>query len=85
MAEAVYILCAITCIACAALLLRSYLRTRTRFLMWSSAGFTGLSINNILLLVDLMVVPSIDLQPWRTLAALIAVTVLVVGLILESR
>jgi hypothetical protein len=37
------------------------------------------------LLVDLMVVPSIDLQPWRTLAALIAVTVLVVGLILESR
>jgi len=85
MAEAVYILCAITSIFCAGLLLRSYVRTRTRFLMWSSLGFTGLALNNILLLLDLMVVTNVDLQLWRTLAALLAVSVLTVGLILEAK
>ncbi len=85
MAEAVYILCAITSISCAVLLLRSYLRTRTRFLMWSSLGFTGLALNNLLLLIDLMVVTDVDLQPWRTVTALLAVSVLVVGLILEAK
>lgn len=85
MAEAVYILCAITSITCAVLLLRSFLHTRTRFLMWSSIGFTGLALNNILLLVDLMVVTDVDLQLWRTSAALLAVSVLVIGLILEAK
>lgn len=85
MAETVYVLCALTSIACAVLLLRSYLRSRTRFLMWASAGFIGLALNNILLFIDLMVVTEVDLQLWRTSSALIAITVLVVGLILEAK
>lgn len=85
MAEAVYILCAITSILCAVLLLRSYVRTRTRFLMWSSLGFCGLALNNILLLLDVLVADTPDLQFWRSLAALLGVGVLVIGLILESK
>lgn len=85
MAETVYVLCAITSITCAVLLLRSYLRSRTRFLMWSSAGFVGLALNNLLLLVDLTVVTHIDLQVFRAAAALLGMTVLVVGLILEAK
>lgn len=85
MAETVYVLCTITSIACAVLLLRSYLHSRTRFLMWSSAGFVGLAINNIFLFLDLLVVVDVDLQIWRSLAALLAVSVLVVGLVLEAK
>ena len=39
MAETVYILCALTCMACAVLLLRGYRRSRARFLLWSSICF----------------------------------------------
>ncbi len=84
MAETVYVLCAITSIACAVLLLRSYRLNRTRLLMWSSAAFVGLAINNVLLFVDLLIVVDVDLMFWRTLAALIAITVLVIGLIIEG-
>lgn len=83
--EIVYLLCAITSVACAVLLLRSYRRERSRLLMWSTVAFTGLAANNILLFVDLAVVPGVDLVFWRTLTALLAVTVLVVGLIVETR
>jgi hypothetical protein len=85
MAEAVYVLCTITSVTCAVLLLRSYLRSRTRFLMWSSAAFVGFAINNIFLFVDLMVVVDVDLQLWRSAAALAALGVLVVGLVLEVK
>jgi hypothetical protein len=84
-AQLVYLLCAATSVVCASLLLRSYLRNRTRLLMWSSISFVGLAINNILLFVDLAVVPDVDLSLWRATTALLAVMVLVVGLILESR
>ena len=52
MAEAVYILCAVTSLACAALLIRGYLRSRTRFLLWSSLCFAALAVNNLLLFLD---------------------------------
>jgi hypothetical protein len=35
MAAVIYSLCALTCIACAVLLLRSYGRTRFRMLFWA--------------------------------------------------
>jgi uncharacterized protein DUF5985 len=84
MASLVYLLCAITSLICASLLLRSYLANRTPLLFWSSLCFIGLALNNILLFVDLVIVPTIDLSLYRTLCALIGVFVLVFGLIWEN-
>ncbi len=85
MAEAVYLLCAVTSVVCAWLLYRGYRANRTRLLFWSSLCFVGLALNNILLFVDLVLVPSIDLSLMRTSAALCAVVALVTGLIWESK
>ena len=66
MAEAVYVLCALTSIVCAVMLVMAYRRSRSRLLLWSSLCFVGLAANNVLLLVDLILVPSVDLSLWRT-------------------
>ena len=80
----VYALCAITSGACAWLLLRGYLRKRVRLLLWSGLCFAGLTINNILLFIDVRVLPDVDLSVWRTIPAVIAVIVLVIGLVWET-
>jgi hypothetical protein len=85
MAEAVYILCSLTSLACTILLLRGYLRSRVSLLLWSSLCFLGLTISNILLFVDLVLVPYIDLSIWRSLVTLIALIVLIYGLIWDAR
>jgi hypothetical protein len=85
MAEAVYVLCALASIACAALLLRGYLASRTRLLFWSSLCFFGLALNNVLLFVDLVLIRDVDLTLARAGTALVALMVLVFGLIWESR
>jgi len=85
MAEAVYALCALTSLACAALLLRSYRATRARLLLWSSVCFVGLALDNILLCIDLIVVPDVDLSLARALLALTSVFCINVGLIWDSK
>jgi hypothetical protein len=84
MAEAVYILCTLTSLACTVLLLRGYIRRRVRLLLWSSFCFFGLTISNILLFIDLVVLPHIDLSVWRSLATLIALVVLIYGLVWDA-
>ncbi|HEY1922149.1 MAG TPA: DUF5985 family protein [Tepidisphaeraceae bacterium] len=84
MAEIVYILCGLTSIACAVLLWRGYRRTRARFLLWSSLCFIGLAANNILLFVDLVLLPNVDLLMLRTVIALSGLVVLLYGLIWDA-
>ena len=84
MAEAVYLLCAATSGACALLLLRAYHRTGTRLLLWSSLCFVGLTLNNALLVVDLIMVPDVDLSTWRLVPAVAGVALLLYGLVWES-
>lgn len=84
LAKTVYVLCALTSIGCAILLVRGYLATRARLLLWSSISFMGLALNNILLVVDRLVVPNNDLYVLRLLIALAAVVVLLYGLVWES-
>jgi hydrogenase/urease accessory protein HupE len=84
MAEVVYVLCALTSIACAAMLLRAYAATRHRILLLSGWCFVGLAINNLLLFIDLVVYPSTDLSILRSVIALAAVTTLLAGLIWEN-
>jgi drug/metabolite transporter (DMT)-like permease len=81
----VYVLCALTCLGCATLLLRSYARTRTRLLLWSGLCFAGLAGNNVFLFVDLVVLPQIDLSVPRDLTTLGSLALLVYGLVWESR
>jgi hypothetical protein len=84
-AESVYALCALTSILCAALLFRGYRANRTRLLFWSSLCFAGLALNNVLLFADLVLLPNIDLFFWRSAAALLGMSILLYGLIWESR
>jgi hypothetical protein len=83
-AEAVYVLCALTSLACAWLLLRSYATTRVRLLLWSGLCFVGLALNNVLLFVDKVIVPDSDLATVRLLPAFVGVCVLLYGLIWET-
>lgn len=84
MAEAVYVLCALTSLACTALLLRSYAETRVRLLLWSGVCFAGLALNNVILFVDKVVAPDVDLSLVRLLPAFAGVCALLFGLIWES-
>jgi hypothetical protein len=77
----VYILCFLTSSACAWLLGRSYLRTRTRLLLWSSLCFVLLAGNNLVLMLDVLVFPDINLRIGRLLLSLSAVLVLLFGFI----
>lgn len=85
MAQIIYILCILTSLACAWLLLNSYSRTRHRLLFWSGMCFVVITLNNVLLLVDRVVVPtSVDLMPYRLGSALLALLLLLYGLIYEK-
>lgn len=81
MAEAVYILCALTSGICALMLLRHYARSKVPLVMWTGICFVAFTIGNILLFVDLVVVPSEDLLMWRLGASLFGVTALLYELI----
>jgi hypothetical protein len=85
MAPAVYILGALTTLACAILLLRGYARARRALLLWSGLCFAGLAISNLLIFVDLVIVPQIDLYPLRLATAAVAMMLLLFGLIWNSR
>jgi hypothetical protein len=84
-AEAVYVLCAITSLVCAVLLFKGYRDSRTRLLFWSSLCFAGLALNNALLLVDILAGPGLDLRLPRTGLAVLSLTMLIHGLVGESR
>lgn len=83
MQVAIYALCALTALTCTLLLLRSYVRTKFRLLLWSGLCFAGLTLNNVLLLLDKTVLAHLDLSTWRLFAALMAMLLLVVGLVME--
>jgi hypothetical protein len=84
MAEAVYLLCALASLACALLLLRGHRRTRAPLLFWSSLCFAGLVVNNVLLFVDIVVVPEHDLRVLRAGTALVSLALLLYGLVVAE-
>jgi hypothetical protein len=82
---AVYILSALTSLACAVLLLRGYSRTGARLLLWSGLCFAGLTIENVLLFLDLYVIHQISLLIYRRIAALAALSILIYGMVWDSK
>lgn len=85
MASFVYALCALTSTACALLLLRAFLANPAKLLLWSSFCFAGLAVNNLLLFVDLVMVPSVDLSMYRDVSAVCAIMLLLFGLIWHAQ
>jgi len=79
----VYILCLLTSATCAYLLVRSYLSNRTRLLLFSAICFVFLAANNLIVVVDLLILPEVNFVPWRQLTALAGVMVLLFAFIWE--
>ena len=77
----VYLLCFLTSTACALLLARAYRRTAARLLLWSSASFALLALNNLTLVLDLVVFPQTDFRLLRHAFTLGAIAVLLFGFI----
>lgn len=85
MAALIYALCALTSITCFVLLWRSWNKSGARLLFWSALCFGALSVNNVLLVVDRVLLPTtVDLALARLVAALVAVLLLLFGLIWEE-
>ena len=81
MSGIIYSLCAVTAAVCAWMLLNGYRSQKYRLLLWSGLCFVGLTLNNLLLVLDKVVLPEVDLSLWRLSVALIAMTILLYGLI----
>ena len=79
-----YLLAIISSLACTVLLFRAYAQRRLQLLLWSSLCFVGLSISNVLLFVDMVVFPSIDLRPARLITTLVGLLFLLYGFIWEA-
>ena len=85
MGPIVYILGSLTTLLCAILLLRGYSSGRKRLLLWSGLCFIGLTLSNVLLFVDLVLLPTtVDLHLSRLSAAAAAMLLLLYGLIWDS-
>lgn len=84
MAEVVYLLCAVASASCAVLLGTTYRHRPTRLLMWSTLCFVGLTINNFLLFIDLVLVPDVDLAVFRSVTGFVSVMLLLIGLLWED-
>lgn len=80
-----YALGALTTVLCAALLLLQHARVKQRLLLFSGLCFVGLALSNILIFVDLVVTPNIDLYLWRIGTAIAGMGLLLYGLIWERR
>jgi hypothetical protein len=85
MAQVVYILGALTSLACAVLLLRRYADSKQPLLLWSGLCFVGLAAANALIFVDLVIFPTVDLYRVRLTTAAVSMAMLLYGLIWESK
>lgn len=85
MVELTYVLNTLVCLACVAMLLRGWRRSGSRLLLLSTLCFALLTVNNVLIFVDVLVVPEVDLGILRAGSALAGFSVLLFGLIWESR
>jgi hypothetical protein len=84
-AATVYVLCAATSLVCAVLLLQGYWRTGVRLLLWSGLCFLALTIDNVIQFADVAVFPEISLKLYAHLPSLVGLSLLVAGMIWETR
>ena len=77
----VYILCGATSLGCALLLFRGSLQSRNGLLFWSSLCFFAMTANNLLLYVNFILLPDVDILIAARLAAVLGIVLLNIGLI----
>ena len=80
----VYGLCLAASLVCAFLLLHAWRQSRSRLLFWTALGFVFLAVNNLFLVADLVLFPTVDLWAWRQAASAAAMGVLLYGFIWEA-
>lgn len=80
---AVYLLCLLTSIVCAALLTRAWRRSRSKLLLWTALSFGLLALNNFFLVADMVVFPTLDFWWARQASGISALAVLLYGFIWE--
>jgi hypothetical protein len=76
-------LAVLTSLACMLFLFRGYAASGIRLLLWSGVCFVFLSLNNVLLFLDILVFPEVDLRPYRVGASLMGILFLLYGFIWE--
>jgi hypothetical protein len=84
MALLIYALCALTALACSAMLFADARRTGSRMLFWSGLCFACLTLTNVLVIADNYLFPNNTLWAVRLMSALLAVSLLLYGLIFEE-
>jgi hypothetical protein len=84
MGPVIYALCAGTSLLCVVLLLRGYIQSRYRLLLWASWCFIFFTINNLLGIADKFLVPDINLLNIRLTVALVGLILLLYGLIFDE-
>jgi hypothetical protein len=84
MGPAVYIIGVVVTFCCGVLLMRAYANVRKRLLLWSGICFFGLAVSNLLVFLDLVILPDVDLYRWRLITAAVAMLLLVYGLVWEG-
>lgn len=79
----VYLLCFCSSALCAYLLVNAFMRSREKLLLWSAACFCFLTLNNLLVFIDIILLPETDLTWARSITSFAAVGVLLYGFIWE--
>jgi len=81
MGALIYFMCALTALSCFGLLWRAWRANRASLLFWSALCFAGLTASNVLLVIDKLALPEVDLMPLRTGVTLAALLLLIFGLV----
>lgn len=80
----VYSLCFLASALCAGLLIRQYRRSPSPVLLWSGACFVLLALANLMVVVDRLILPDINLRTVRLALTLLAISVLLFGFIWKA-
>lgn len=84
MQPATYILCTVVSLLCAVLLLRGYVRGKHPLLFWSGLCFSGLTLSNLIMFFDLVLLPNVSLYLLREITTAFSMLILLFGMIWES-
>lgn len=80
----IYSLCGVTSLFCAWLLIRAYREKHIGLLLWLGLFFVIQACANVILVIDKLVIPTIDFSLVRTIIMLVGVGVLLYGLIMRT-
>jgi hypothetical protein len=83
MAHLVYILCALISALCTYLLWKRYRLSRNSLLFWSAVCFFGFFVSNIMLVLNNIIFPDINLRLLRLSPILLGLLALIYGLIFK--